>query len=820
MRSISLPLLFSALTLSTLSAAERQATQPSSIRIREGFQVELLHSAQEEEGSWISMTFDDQGRIIVGGDKTGILRVTLKSETSDLRVEKLAGTEQFKHCRGVLYAYDSLYVSATDSKGFYRLRDLDQDGTFEEIQLLKDMDYRSRYGHGTNQITLGPDGMIYVVNGNDVRFPDGFDPRSPYRDPHNDWLLPSPHDAGQDDRVGHILRMSPDGREWTVIAGGLRNQVDVAFNADGEMFTWDADMELDYGLPWYRPTRINHVVSGGEYGWRWGSGKWPEWYPDSLPSTCDTGFGSPTGVVFGTNSQWPERYRNVLYGADWQNGRILMFDVIPAGASYRVTSELFAEGGPLNVCDLVFGPDGAMYFITGGRGSQTGLYRVTYVGGSLPEPAGTAPGESEAAAVAARQMRQLRHQLEELHVRQDPRRIDFIWQHLGSDDVWLRWAARVALENQPVDTWRDRVDTAADSLAKQTALLALARSGEPSDQKRILKGLQQRTRAADDVDGLLLLLRTLQLTFIRQGIPDAGDRAAVLQQIDAFYPHASYPVNRLLGELLVFLDAPRVIERTLDLLGQAPTQEEQVQYVKTLTRVRQGWTRRSRERVLNWLYENRQLPGGSLVKTALKNLRADTEASLSPAEREELAPLLAKLDEPLPSDVGPALPPRPFVRQWTLPDLLDDVTANGSGELSAERGRQALAAATCLRCHRFGDRGGQIGPDLSAVGKRFDGRVLLESILEPAKVIDPKYLYSAYQLQDGRVVTGRPVAVSRETIKVETDPLSANVVTIQRDAIVASKISDVSPMPQGLLNTLTREEILDLIAYLRSGAGR
>ena len=58
-------------------------------------------------------------------------------------------------------------------------------------------------------------------------------------------------------------------------------------------------MEYDFNTPWYRPTRVCHVVSGAEYGWRNGAGKRPEWYPDNLPPVFNIGPGSPTGMTFG-----------------------------------------------------------------------------------------------------------------------------------------------------------------------------------------------------------------------------------------------------------------------------------------------------------------------------------------------------------------------------------------------------------------------------------------------------------------------------------------------------------------------------------------
>jgi hypothetical protein len=122
--------------------------------------------------------------------------------------------------------------------------------------------------------------------------------------------------------------------------GGFRNQYDIDFSADGELFTYDSDMEWDVGLPWYRPTKIFHVTSGGEYGFREGSAKWPEYYPDSVATTADVGLGSPTGVKFGTNSNFPEKYRRAFYAMDWTYGRILAVHLKPDGSTFTAANPL------------------------------------------------------------------------------------------------------------------------------------------------------------------------------------------------------------------------------------------------------------------------------------------------------------------------------------------------------------------------------------------------------------------------------------------------------------------------------------------------
>src|SRR5690606_32287770 len=111
---------------------------------------------------------------------------------------------------------------------------------------------------------------------------------------------------------GWIAKTNADGSHWELISAGYRNAFDIAFNAEGELFTYDSDMEWDFGMPWYRPTRINHVSSGSEFGWRTGNAKWDAEFHDNLPATLNIGQGSPTNLIFGYQAKFPEKYRNSL----------------------------------------------------------------------------------------------------------------------------------------------------------------------------------------------------------------------------------------------------------------------------------------------------------------------------------------------------------------------------------------------------------------------------------------------------------------------------------------------------------------------------
>ena len=196
---------------------------------------------------------------------------------------------------------------------------------------------------------------------------------------------------------GWICKTDPEGKSFELFANGFRNEYDIAFDPNGELFTFDSDMEWDIGLPWYRSTRVCHVVSGAEFGWRSGSGKWPQYYADSVAPVLNVGPGSPTGVTFGTGAKFPAKYQNSFLISDWSYGAIYAIHLKPNGASFTATKERVCAAPALPVTDIVVNPaDGNIYFTTGGRRSDSALYRIKYVGSESTEPA-TYPAPTELA---------------------------------------------------------------------------------------------------------------------------------------------------------------------------------------------------------------------------------------------------------------------------------------------------------------------------------------------------------------------------------------------------------------------------------------
>ena len=144
------------------------------------------------------------------------------------------------------------------------------------------------------------------------------------------------------------------------------------------------------------------MISGAEFGFRNGSGKWPAYYIDSFGAVVDIGPGSPTGITFGYGAKFPEKYREALFISDWSFGKLRAVHLRPEGASYTAEVEEFISGEPLPVTDVVINPnDGAMYLAVGGRGAQSALYRVTYPGGEVGiDKPGRRRGSPETGAAA------------------------------------------------------------------------------------------------------------------------------------------------------------------------------------------------------------------------------------------------------------------------------------------------------------------------------------------------------------------------------------------------------------------------------------
>jgi putative heme-binding domain-containing protein len=769
----------------------------------------------------VGITVDEKGNFWCADQFGNIHKVSIPAEPGQPVTTKMLEIPG-GGVHGLLWLNGVLWVSVNDGStqsGVWRVTDTNGDGEPDKPELIKAV--RGRGEHGPHSLVAAPDGKsIYFVSGNHTDLPEMERSLVP-RVWAEDQLLPRRPDARghAKDRMapgGWIARFTPDGKNWQVFSIGYRNAFDMAFNTEGDLFTYDSDMEWDLGMPWYRPTRFCHVVPGSEYGWRNGTGKWPDYYEDSMPPLLDIGPGSPSGMVSGKGAKFPEKYQRAIFGLDWTFATIYAVHLTKDGAGYKAEREEFLSGSGLPLTDGVIGKDGAMYFLTGGRRTSSALWRITYVGNESTAQVrygmNTRALMDAAAAPAA----------------------------LGSDDRVARFEARTALESTGPNGLRGMLKTASGNPWQALgASIGLARAGTAEDAPAILSALDRLDWAKLDLQQKLTWLRAAGLVFARHGSPDAASRDKVLAKIDASFPATHAMLNRELCRMLSYLQAPGIVSRTLTLMdnaGPSPAPDwlelakrnarygktvenmianlppaQVIHYVYCLRAVKGPWHGDERKRFFTWIAKLTGNSGGASYDGFIQDLRKETLATCTPAELK----LIKTFDT--------APPPNPFAnlpaikgpgREWTVDEVVK-LAEGGLDRRDREQGRKIFQGSLCAACHRYGNEGGSAGPDLTTLAGRFGVREIAEAIQDPSKVVSDQYAFEQITRADGTVITGKITGDLGGKSVIATNPFDfTQTITIDRNDICGVKLSPVSPMPPGLINRLNPEELKDLLAYI------
>jgi putative heme-binding domain-containing protein len=843
------------------------------LKLPAGFKAEHLYSPSENnQGSWVSMTFDPKGRMIASDQYGSLYRVQLPAAGSGgkAKVEKLAvgppptpGDTSKKigmgHAQGLLYAFNSLYVMVNHrpgpqsqlekSSGLYRLQDTDGNDTYDKVTLLKQLEGEGE--HGPHNIVLAPDGKsLYVMAGNFTNVPkmDAYRVPPVWNEDNIFPFIPDPRGHATDRKApgGWIANVDSTGQRWEYFGGGFRNTYDMAFNEAGDLFCFDSDMEWDFGMPWYKPTRVLHITSGAEFGWRTSSINWSPNFADNLPAVLNVGQGSPTGVFHGKNARFPDKYKKALYIFDWSFGIIYAVHLQPQGASYTATAEEFVAGAPLPLTDGLIGPDGALYFLTGGRRLESDLYRVSYDDGAAIN--GVAPNTT---APLITEANKLRRSLEAYHGKPQPGAVDAAWPHLKSEDRFIRHAARIALENQPVGEWQERALKETDPRTLTTALIALARHGKPDVKDRMLGALTKVNYASLSEAVQLDLLRALELTMYRMGKPEGAAREGVVAYLSPHYPAKTNALNRAMSKVLLYLDAPGAVEKTMALLRNAkdePAEQtvsassnlimrnpqygldiakmlanvppaQQTHYATVLSQAKTGWTPTLQEEYMKWFAKAFTYKGGHSYIGFIDKARKQALANV-PQDKFEAynklsgADLLTSSGNDLAGVPQPKGPGKPWKVETALP-----VVEGALVSRNFEQGKNMFAATLCLSCHAMKGEGGSVGPDLTRLGTRFSNKDILTHIIDPNKEVSDQYAATVFTMKDGSSVVGRLVREDKDKYYVSQNPFAPDMLEeIPRKNVTATKLSKISLMLPGLINRLNDEELRDLMAYLVSGA--
>lgn len=834
-----------------------------SIDLPNGFELEELYSPSDHaQGSWVALAQGPDQTIFACDQYGKIYHFEAPSEGEVLnKAEVKPLSLDIGEAHGLHWAFNSLYVAVNKrwqddvpdeeekGSGVYRITDSDNDGELDKVDMLLKLDGAGE--HGPHSFVTSPDGKeLYFIAGNHVLVPESLkeNSRLPTNWGEDNLFTPYLDARGHANDIkapgGWIAKFSPAGTDWELISAGYRNPFDMAFNQDGELFAYDADMEWDIGMPWYRPTRICHVTSGSEFGWRTGSGKWPAYYPDALPAVHNLEQGSPTAVLAGDKLQFPGKYDHGLLIMDWSFGTIYFIDLKPEGSTYKGEREEFLSGTPLPLTDMIAGADGNLYFATGGRRIDSHFYRLKYTG---PDDNAELTENKD-----AKKLRELRQNIEKFHSQQSDEGVILAWDNLDHEDRFIRYAARVALEHQPINKWQQRFLNEKKPVKTIEAGIALAHQGDKSLQSSVLNKLNQLSLETLTQGDQLNMLRNYALLFIRMGEPSKKYQTATAKKLSAYFPNANNAINRELGQLLLYLKADGITEGLINLLEKHAKEKtitegvemlseeatmrseqygplirdviakmppsESIYYGMLLSHAEEGWTKELRSTYFKWFFDVMNSKGGMSFKAYIENVRQQAMAHVPKAERayyEEISGIYSPADAlaDLPEPIGPG-------KAYSMGEINEIYRENSKGYSgSLADGERAYQAAMCITCHRMKGEGGATGPDLTQIHSKFNSYDLTFSMVSPSDEISDQYANTVFHTTDNKKVIGRLLSEEGDSLQIMPNGFNpSHIVKLAKTNLEKQEPSPVSPMPPGLLSRLNEKEITDLYAYLLSGA--
>ena len=307
--------------------------------------------------------------------------------------------------------------------------------------------------------------------------------------------------------------------------------------------------------------------------------------------------------------------------------------------------------------------------------------------------------------------------------------------------------------------------------------------------------------------------------------------------------------------MLVYIDAPNAVEKTMTLLASAkddaPSQKsisessdlilrnpqygmdiaamlakvppsQQTWYANVLSQAKNGWTPSLQKKYFQWFYKAFGYRGGvSFVgfingarKTALANAPKDQFEYLNKISGDSIVSISWS---GVPA--GTIMPKGPG-KNWKLKVALDAVDSS-RGVRSFTRGKAMFTATLCSSCHQVKGEGGVAGPDLTQLGTRFSTKDMLESIIEPSKTISDQFGSTVFFLKKGGSVLGRLIRQDNSNYYISQNPFATNIIrTLSKKEVARTRVSETSPMLPGMINGLNAEELSDLIAYLKSGGNK
>jgi hypothetical protein len=380
------------------------------------------------------------------------------------------------------------------------------------------------------------------------------------------------------------------------------------------------------------------------------------------------------------------------------------------------------------------------------------------------------------------------------------------------NDAFVRHAQRMKWEAEKVAS----ISVEPLGWKALTESLADVRS-EDSKARAFAMRMARNHLVSNTADHLLAAMRILGVGLARGHVLDDTEHQELMRLLDPCWESSDHRVRWEAAKLLIFLKSPTIIARATDYLKTATTSEDLIFYPMHLRYLKQGWTLEQRRIAFDALNRAEKLNGASSYFKAIADTRAELAAALISEEATQLASVIHVAK---PVALSPHAMPGHSFKAWKLADLEPMLGKVANGR-SYEKAKTALVSTQCVFCHRVSADNtlpaGIVGPDLTQVSARFGRRDMLMHILEPSVVIEEKFRSTIVTKVDGQQIIGTLESEDDERVVLKPNALSPGVIEIGKSMIQKRTISEVSPMPLGLLNALKVEQILDLLAWFEVG---
>jgi putative membrane-bound dehydrogenase-like protein len=836
--------------LSALPATAQKSPEESaaSFKISPGLEA-TVWASEPDMVNPTDMDIDERGRIWVceganyrafttrpEGDRILILEDAHHTGHCDT-VKVFVQDKKLQSPLGICKIGNKLYVAQSPNFMVYTI-DEKTDTPIGEPEILFTGFGGVNHDHGVHAAVFGPDGRIYFNCGNEATrgslllrgdktpiidvFGSQIGAKSEiYKGKPRPKGFPGP-------REGMAFRFNPDGSDFEIMAYNFRNNYELALDSFGTIWQSDNDDDGNQG------TVINYVMEGGNFGYTgpkgtsWGrdqmaypgqthqEAQWHQHWPGVVPNMLHTGQGSPCGIAFYEGDLLPEKYRGAILHAD--AGPNVVRAYFPQ-ASEHVAKGLFNKDGDENVKesdgagyktdfeevikasdkwfrpdDVAVAPDGALYVsdwydpgVGGHNTNDTGakthnwhtlrgrIFRVAPTGykPSIPPlDINTIPGQ-----IAALESPNLAR------------------RYLGYTKLAAGGVAAVKALNEVYSTSKN-----AFFRARALWLLARSKAGEQAVAKAMTDGDANIRVTAIRAAHQIKMDTTKVVT---QMLSDPSP--AVLRELCLTLRYE--PNDRAIPLLVKLADKYDGTDRWyLEAFGIGANDRE----AETLEAWQKSHTNKDpkSEEGITWRLKldypqtpeppagfgrrgGRGGPGTRPFGAGTQPVGANAVAMI-PGGAPSTGPLMTKDGSP-------------------LPPITELVTMTGNATAGEKVYRNA-AVANCIKCHQIGNEGGIVGPPLTTIAQKLTKAQIYDAVLHPSAEILMGYENWIVRTKSGDILSGRKTEDTDDHVTIlDPDGKYHDIPAAQVDRKVKQTISI---MPDGLSQSLSRQELIDLVEFL------